>query len=125
MEMRKSSDITGAGQSENQGDRTGLPLTEPPIQQWIELNQDAYSRNLSAFKQLVGSGVKIMAVVKSNGYGHGARPITTMAIESGIDYLGLNCLNEFKEINDLAGQIPVCILGPLYASDAMKPPSLA
>ncbi len=88
-----------------------------PHQHWIELDENAYRQNLTSFRQLTAPRVKQMAVVKSNAYGHGAREMTSMAVKAGIDYLGVHCLNELKEINDLTGGIPVAMLGPLYTGN--------
>ena len=38
---------------------------------WIEIDTKALRRNISAFRKLIGPKVKLMAVVKSNAYGHG------------------------------------------------------
>lgn len=88
------------------------------LQQWIEIDARAYRHNLRAFRHLIDRSVKLMAVVKSNAYGHGAAPITQLAVNEGIDYLGVHCLNELKQINDIRGETPVVLLGPSLASDA-------
>jgi alanine racemase len=67
---------------------------------------------------MLGERIKLMAVVKANAYGHGARLMTPLAVAAGIDYLGVNSLAEFEEIRDLCGELPVCILGPSFLWDA-------
>ena len=38
---------------------------------WVEIKQSALRRNLSTFRRLIGKGVLLMPVIKSNAYGHG------------------------------------------------------
>lgn len=42
---------------------------------WLEISKDNIKRNLNEFARVLGKDVKIMAVVKSNAYGHGIREI--------------------------------------------------
>ena len=39
---------------------------------WTEIDLNAFRRNVTAIKQHVGHGVRVMAVVKADAYGHGA-----------------------------------------------------
>jgi len=39
---------------------------------WAEIDLDALAANFQLIKKRVGAGVKVMAVVKANAYGHGA-----------------------------------------------------
>ena len=41
------------------------------VRTWIEIDDQALKSNMSAFRSLISPGVKFMAVVKSNAYGHG------------------------------------------------------
>ncbi len=38
---------------------------------WVEIKQSAIRHNLSTFRRLIGKGVLLMPVIKSNAYGHG------------------------------------------------------
>jgi len=80
--------------------------------QQIEISAEAYAHNLAALRGLLPPGTRAMAVVKANAYGHGARIVTPLALDAGIDYLGVHSLEEFEEIQDLCGKVPVCVLGP-------------
>ncbi|MCK4306254.1 MAG: alanine racemase [Candidatus Eisenbacteria sp.] len=85
---------------------------------WIEISPKAYRHNLRGLRHLLKPDVKLMAVVKANAYGHGARLITPLAVAAGADYLGVDSLAEFEEIRDLCEGVPVCILGPILPSEA-------
>ncbi len=86
--------------------------------QQIEISAEAYAHNLAALRGLLPPGTRAMAVVKANAYGHGARIVTPLALDAGIDYLGVHSLAEFEEIQDLCDKVPVCVLGPTLPSQA-------
>ena len=37
---------------------------------WLEINLDAVKYNVQNIRRLIGKQVKIMGIVKGNGYGH-------------------------------------------------------
>ncbi|MBP6874994.1 MAG: alanine racemase [Candidatus Eisenbacteria bacterium] len=86
--------------------------------QWIEIDGHAYRHNLRALRSILTPGTRCMAVVKANGYGHGARLIARIAVAEGVDYLGVNDLAEHLELADLVGDTPVCMLGPVLPRQA-------
>jgi alanine racemase len=79
---------------------------------WVEIDAAAYRHNLRALARILKPGTRRMAVVKAGAYGHGARLITPLAVAECVDYLGVHSLGEFREISDLTGGTPVCLLGP-------------
>ena len=42
---------------------------------YAEINLDAVRNNLSQMKSLLEQGTRMIAVIKADGYGHGAVPI--------------------------------------------------
>ena len=56
---------------------------------WTEIDLNAIRHNTSAVKQRIDNGVRLMAVVKADGYGHGAVRCAKTALNSGADYLGV------------------------------------
>ncbi len=50
---------------------------------WVEVNLEAVRQNLKRFRKHVGPDVRIMAVVKANGLGHGAVMIQSCAVYGG------------------------------------------
>jgi len=87
-------------------------------QHWIEIDGNAYRRNLRAFRGITAPGVRLMAVVKADAYGHGVRCITPLARDERVDYLGIHSLAEYEAIRDLVGDLPVCLLGPTLPEEA-------
>lgn len=53
-----------------------------------------------------------MSVVKADAYGHGAKEISRVASETGVDYLGVAFLEEADEIRGSGIEMPIAILYP-------------
>lgn len=88
---------------------------------WAEIDLDIISHNLMQFRKRIPEPVKLMAVVKANGYGHGAVMIAREALESGAEYLGVATLDEGVELRRAGIKAPILILGytPLEAAEAV------
>ena len=77
---------------------------------WVQVDRSAIRHNVMALRNHVGPGVKIMAVVKADGYGHGAVECAKTAFNSGADYLGVATLDEAIELREALINAPVLIL---------------
>ncbi len=86
---------------------------------WVELDQDRFRRNISAFRNLTAAGTSIMVVIKANAYGHGLRELAPAAAEAG-DWLGVNSIDEADAITGLDIRKPVAILGHSETAVAEK-----
>ena len=62
-------------------------------------------------KQLVGNNVKVAAVVKANGYGHGAVEVGRACLESGADCLAVAILSEAIELREAGIKSPILVMG--------------
>jgi len=58
----------------------------------------AFRNNLQVVRELTGPGVGIMAILKSNAYGHGVRSIAHQAVRWGVEYLAVARLGEGMEL---------------------------
>lgn len=56
---------------------------------WINIDLRAIDYNIKQIRQLLKPQTKIIAVVKSNAYGHGVFEVALQAIRSGADMLGV------------------------------------
>lgn len=77
----------------------------------LEVNLDNIEYNVKKIRELVGKDVAIAAVVKANGYGHGAVDIARTIIESGADLLAVAALTEALEIRKNYEEYDVLIMG--------------
>ncbi|MDD5510352.1 MAG: alanine racemase [Dehalococcoidales bacterium] len=85
---------------------------------WIEIDIDALVQNIQALRSQLRQGVKFMAVVKKNAYGHGAPEVCQHALEAGVDSLAVYSLEEALELREAGIDAPVLILGPVSSSAA-------
>lgn len=78
---------------------------------WAEINLDNLAFNLHSIKQFVGEGVKMMAVVKANAYGHGAVECAKRLEAEGVEWFGVATLEEGVELRVAGIQIPILCFG--------------
>lgn len=76
---------------------------------WVEVDLDALHHNLNEAKR-VSKGAKILAVVKADGYGHGAVEIAKELHEEA-DYFGVALIDEALQLRRNGVTKPILILG--------------
>lgn len=91
---------------------------QPHYFQWIEIDLDALTYNIKAFRDYLSVSTKLMAVVKKNAYGCGAVAISHTALEAGADYLAVYSLEEALELREAGIYAPLLVFGPLLTSSA-------
>lgn len=77
---------------------------------WVEIKKSAIKNNLNQFRHLLEKKVKIMAVVKSNAYGHGMEKVAKIAQQSGADWLGVVNSDEALRLRTIGIKGPIFIL---------------
>lgn len=80
---------------------------------WAEVDLGAISHNIQLIRQIVGPQRSIMAVVKADAYGHGARQVAKAALRAGADWLGVAFPEEGAELRDAGITAPIVVLGPV------------
>jgi alanine racemase len=78
---------------------------------WAEIDLSAIAHNIRQFKQHLAPGSRIMAVVKANGYGHGAVPVARTALEEGAVSLAVATADEAIELREEGIEAPILVLG--------------
>lgn len=78
----------------------------------IDLGQ--MKKNIDCYRGYMEKETKLMAVVKANGYGHGAIAMAKAAIEAGATYLAVSTLGEAMELREAGIQAPILILTMIY-----------
>jgi alanine racemase len=78
---------------------------------WVEVDLDAISHNIEEFRGRLQNNTQIMAVVKADGYGHGAVPIAREALAAGATYLAVALIDEALELREAGIEAPILILG--------------
>lgn len=77
---------------------------------WAEISLDNLAFNMRNIKKISKSN-EIMAVVKADGYGHGALDIAPVLLENGATRLAVAVLNEAVELRRGGIDCPIMILG--------------
>lgn len=84
---------------------------------WVEVNLDAIEHNVRLMKQHIGEEVHLIAVVKANAYGHGAKQVAETALISGATMLAVAFLDEAISLRRQGIQAPILVMGAIRASD--------
>ncbi|MCF8720464.1 alanine racemase [Nitrospina gracilis] len=75
-----------------------------------EIDLDAFRFNTRALRNCLNPGVRLMAVVKADAYGHGAQPCAEAALSAGADMLGVGILAEGIELRHCGIDAPIHVL---------------
>ena len=76
----------------------------------LEVDLGAIAHNLRLVRRIVGK-VGILAVLKANGYGHGALIVARTVIANGADMLGVACVSEGVAFREAGITAPILVLG--------------
>ena len=77
----------------------------------------AVQRNCARLKQEVGEGVELCAVVKADGYGHGAGACADAALAGGATRLAVATAVEAQQIGHGLPHVPLLTMGALTPDD--------
>jgi alanine racemase len=94
---------------------------EPGIRTWIEIDAKAIKNNYQEFRRILGKDCKLMAVTKSNAYGHGLIDYSTALYKLGVDWFGVDSIIEAQKLRDKGISSPILVLGhtlPEYYKEA-------
>ncbi len=83
---------------------------------WVEISRSALTHNITAFRKHVGAKTPIMAVVKSNAYGHGLIQVARIADAVGAAWFGVDNVDEGLELRKSGIIKPILVLG--YTRDS-------
>ena len=84
---------------------------------WAEINLDDIEENIKNMRNRMDQESKLFAVVKANGYGHGAVEVARTAIHAGADYLAVAFLDEALSLRQNGINAPILVLGASRPAD--------
>ncbi len=84
----------------------------------IFVDLDAIAGNVRFFRDSVTPGTAIMAVVKADGYGHGAAMVAREAVSAGASSLAVATVDEGVALRGFGIEAPILVLGPIDPSEA-------
>jgi alanine racemase len=82
----------------------------------LEIDLSALMHNLKAYRQLLSPSVKMMAMVKAEGYGAGSAQVAKLLEFQGADYLGVAYTDEGVALREAGVSLPILVLNPEAAS---------
>lgn len=83
------------------------------------IDVDAIRGNVAHLKSRLVPKTLFMAVVKADGYGHGAVQSARAAVAGGADWLGVARLAEAVALRDAGFRLPILVFGYLFPEDAV------
>ena len=85
---------------------------------WVEVDLAALKHNFAQVKSAVDSRVKVMAVIKGNGFGHGYVEPARAFVEAGADMLAVTRLDEALLIREAGIDSPILLFAPIQPANA-------
>ena len=80
---------------------------------WAEIDLAAFDHNVAAIAASLPSPVKLIAVLKANGYGHGAVDLARRCTPDRVSMIAVALLEEAVELRRAGIVLPLLVLGPV------------
>src|SRR5438045_1282768 len=80
---------------------------------WVEVDLGAFERNLEAMRRLLPPGAGLVAVLKADGYGHGAVELARGCTPDRVAMIAVALLEEAVELRRAGFELPLLVFGPL------------
>lgn len=90
------------------------------MDRWIEVDLAKLTHNFRLIRQYVAPEIKILAVVKADGYGHGLVGVGKHFASLGADYLGVTEIAEGVMLREADISVPILIFAPFLAEDLSR-----
>ena len=83
---------------------------------WADIDLAAVRHNVGVIRELVAPA-QVCAVVKADGYGHGAVPVAQAALEAGATCLAVALVEEGAQLREAGIDVPVLVLSEPSAAE--------
>lgn len=95
-----------------------MPYRRPA---WVEVDASAIAHNVRVLKALTPPSTRFLAVVKADGYGHGAETAGRAALGAGAEGLGVATVDEALALRSAGIRAPLLVLGepPIEAAELL------
>jgi alanine racemase len=90
------------------------PVFPPGRPTLCAIDHEALRSNLRQIRDRVGSRIKILCMVKANGYGHGAAEISQALVGAGADAFGVATLEEALQLREAGIQALLIVLAGVF-----------
>jgi len=84
---------------------------------WVEIDLEAISANVTQLRAKLQPTTALMAIVKADGYGHGAARVAQTALMAGATWLGVATVWEGVELRRVGIDAPILVLEAISDRD--------
>ena len=88
-----------------------------PLRAIARVNLSAIERNAARLRAGLAEGAELCAVVKADGYGHGAVPAARAALAGGAGSLAVATADEAAELREGEIDAPVLVMGAISSDE--------
>lgn len=85
-----------------------------------EIDLAAFRYNVKQIQSLLNRHCILLAVIKTNAYGHGIKEIAHEAVKAGVERLGVTTVEEGILLRESGITIPIHLLSPINQYDALN-----
>ena len=90
---------------------------ELPARVYAQIDLDAICQNIQTAMQKVGANTKVMAIIKTDAYGHGAVPVAKALKRIGTYAFGVATAEEAVQLRQNGIDNPILVLGFVFPAD--------
>ncbi|MEQ8173798.1 MAG: alanine racemase [Syntrophomonadaceae bacterium] len=83
------------------------------LDKWIEIDVDAVRNNLEQVRSILDQKAILIAVLKAEAYGHGARDIARLLNQQGVDFFAVTFLYEALQLRKAGISSNILVFSPL------------
>jgi alanine racemase len=83
---------------------------------WVEIDLDRFAQNVDVIARSLPEGSRLVAVIKADGYGHGAVESARRLTPDRVAMIAVSLLEEALELRRAGITLPVLVLGPLTSA---------
>lgn len=87
------------------------PLDHTGIRTWVEIDTQNLKHNFDIFRHLTKPKTRLMAIAKSNAYGHDFIQYSRVMEKIGADFIGVDSMTEAVKLRGKGIKIPILVLG--------------
>lgn len=86
-------------------------MSRAGLRTWIEVDTKALRKNYRVFRGVISKSTKLMAVVKSNAYGHSLIDFSQLLQRFGVNWFGVDSIVEARSLRREGIKKPILVLG--------------
>jgi len=88
-----------------------IVMMRPERPTWVEIDLSAIANNTRRLQSSVGPGVRILASLKADAYGHGALKVARTVLHNGASMLGVATVSEAAPLRAAGINAPILVFG--------------